>query len=146
MRPCHLPRVLFHVTTVTVYCTSHPVANGDIACDVRRSALSRLQTQHPVPRWSLEASAEGGEIIRQEGGGSAGPRPPAPSTEVGFCWISFISLRPTLRAGADVSGPPTHTLITMHYFIIHPFLSFPLNWSQYYLFIDLFLFVLPYLL
>lgn len=47
MRPYHLPGEFCHVTVVTVYCTSQPAANRDVACDVLRAAVSRLQTQHP---------------------------------------------------------------------------------------------------
>lgn len=110
MRPYHLPGVFFHITVVTVYCTSQPAANGDMVCEVLHAAVSRLQTQHPsgpADLWRLQLR---GKIRDREklcrkylaAAQGTGPHPSAPSPEFRFLWgfsSTFNTIQPILLLG-----------------------------------------------
>lgn len=162
MRPCHLPKELFHVTAVIVYCTSQLVANGDMACDVLRSAVSRLQTQHPSAQL-----ISGGYSWRGWRRNNTGSRQRITWSSLtctqywGWFLLNFFyqpsdHLKKLEQVWQDhqlwttcplqQGGLVQYCHCVNNYFIIHPSLSFPLNCGQYYLCLDLLIFVLLYLL
>lgn len=107
MRPYHLPGVFFHITVMTVYCTSQPAANGDVVCEVLHAAVSRLQTQHPsghADLWRLQLRGkirDRKKLCRKNlaGAQETGPHPSAQSPKFRFLWgfsSTFNSIQPTL--------------------------------------------------
>lgn len=103
-RPYHLPGAFFHITVVTVYCTSQPAANGGRG--LWSPAYSCEQAANTVPQWphgSLETSETGRNYVGRiwlQHKGLVLIHPQSP--EFKFLWdfsSTFNSIQPILLLG-----------------------------------------------